>query len=365
MIIKTFDYIKSLEPIEDEILTAIKRVLHSGYLILGPETEAFEQAFADFVGAKHCIGVNSGTTALHLALLGLGIGPGDEVITVSNTCVPTISAIDLCGATPVFVDVQDSDLMINPELIKKAITQRTKCILPVHLWGQSVDIERVQRIAQQDGLIVIEDCAQAHGTTYQNQHVGTFGNAGCFSFYPTKNLGTYGEAGAIITNDDQLAVRLRRLRMYGYDHQNCAQEKGMNARISELQAAILRTKLRFLPQWLARRREIASYYDKNITHPQIKLPHRHADREHSFHQYVIRCQERTKVIGALKRHKIGFGIHYPISIHHMPAYKELYNPSSPLIFTEKASKEILSLPVHESLVDGEVEQVVDALCEAI
>lgn len=361
--IKTFDYIRSLAPIENEVMDAVKRVLYSGYLILGPETEAFEREFASFVGAKHCIGVNSGTAALHLALMGLGLGPGDEVITVSNTCVPTIAAIELCGAIPVFVDVRNEDLMIETDLVSKVITRHTKCILPVHLWGQSVDIERIQQIGQQEGLLVVEDCAQAQGTLYRNQHVGTFGNAGCFSFYPTKNLGAYGDAGAIVTNDDDLATRLRRLRTYGYDAANCAQEKGVNARISEMQAAILRVKLRLLPQWLDRRREIAVLYENKIKHPQFELPYRHSERKHSFHQYVIRCRERDKVINALKRREIGFGIHYPVPIHYMPAYKELYNPLLPLTVTEKASNEILSLPIHESLFDEEVEKVVNTLCE--
>ena len=361
--IKAFDYIKTFVSIENEITDAVRRVLYSGQLILGPETEAFEHEFASFVGAKHCIGVNSGTTALHLALMALGVGPGDEVITVSNTCVPTIAAIELCGATPVFVDVRDKDLMIDTDQISQAITKQTKCILPVHLWGQSVDIEQIQQIAQQEELLLVEDCAQAHGTLYRNQHVGTFGNAGCFSFYPTKNLGAYGDAGAIVTNDDKLADRLRRLRMYGFDNKNRSLEKGMNARISEIQAAILRVKLRLLPQWLHRRREIAARYYEEIKHPQIKLPHRHADRKHSFHQYVIRCQERDKVIDILKSHEIGFGIHYLVPVHRMPAYKRLCEPSKSLPVTEKASSEILSLPIHEALSDEQVDKTANTLCE--
>jgi dTDP-4-amino-4,6-dideoxygalactose transaminase len=332
---------------------------------LGPETEAFEHEFANFVKARHCIGVSSGTTALHLALLALGIGPGDEVITVSNTCVPTIAAIELCGARPVLVDVRDEDLMMDADLIGDLLTEKTKCIVPVHLWGQSADMERIDQIAKEEGLLVVEDCAQAHGTLFNSGHVGTFGNAGCFSFYPTKNLGAYGEAGAIVTNDDELAARLYRLRVYGYDAQNCAQEKGMNARISEMQAAILRVKLRFLPRWLKRRREIAALYNKGITHPQIEPPCHHPERVHSFHQYVVRCRERDKVIHAVKRNKIGFGIHYPVPIHCMLAYKDLNRPSSLLSTTEKASNEILSLPIHEALLDEEVGRVIDTVCERI
>ncbi|MBD3306595.1 aminotransferase class I/II-fold pyridoxal phosphate-dependent enzyme [candidate division KSB3 bacterium] len=359
--IKTFDYLRSLDSIESEIMECIQNVLRSGFLILGPETEAFEQEFADFVGVKYCIGVNSGTTALHLALMGLGVGPGDEVITVANTCVPTISAIELCGAKPVFIDVREEDLMIDPDQIAQAITPRTRCLLPVHLWGQSLDLDRIRQIASQEHLLLVEDCAQAHGTRYQNQHVGTFGQAGCFSFYPTKNLGAYGDAGAIVTNDRALADRLRRMRMYGYDHRNQSLEPGMNARIAELQAAILRVKLRYLPQWLARRRQIATYYADHIANPQIRLPYRYADRDHAFHQYVIRCQARERVIAALQQQAIGFGIHYPVPVHKMPAYQRLQDSSSPLPVTEAASTEILSLPIHEALLDEEVEKIVSSV----
>ena len=359
--IKTFDYIKAFTAIENEIMDVIKRVLYSGNLILGPETEIFEQAFANFVGAKYCIGVNSGTTALQLALMGMGIGPGDEVITVANTCIPTIAAVELCGATPVLVDVRDEDLMIDPDQVCKAITKRTKCILPVHLWGQSVNLEHVMQIASNEALLVVEDCAQAHGTLYRKEHVGTFGSAGCFSFYPTKNLGAYGDAGAILTDDAELADRLRRMRMYGYNNQNCSLEKGMNARISEVQAAILNVKLHYLTQWLNRRREIAAQYYEKIKNTNIIAPFSHPDRTHSFHQYVIRCQERDKYIDALKGSEIGFGIHYPVPVHHMPAYQRLKNPLQFLKVTEKACREILSLPTHESLSDEELEKVIDTI----
>jgi len=359
--IKTFDYLGTLASLEHEILDALKGVLNSGYLILGPETEAFEHEFAGFVGAKHCIGVSSGTTALQLALMGLGIGHGDEVITVSNTCVPTIAAIELSGATPVFVDVRHEDLMIDSSRVGDAVTDQTKCILPIHLWGQSVDIEAVMAVAQQEGLYVVEDCAQAHGTLYGQQHVGTFGNAGCFSFYPTKNLGAYGDAGAIVTNDEELADRLLRLRMYGYDNHNCSVEKGMNARISEMQSAILRIKLRRLPQWLNRRKEISALYDAKIDKPGIEIPFQHAGRNHSFHQYVIRCRERDRVANALRRHDIASGIHYPVPVHCMPAYAKLKRLLRPLPITERASEEILSLPIHEALTNAESEKVASVI----
>jgi dTDP-4-amino-4,6-dideoxygalactose transaminase len=192
---------------------------------------------------------------------------------------------------------------------------------------------------------------------YKGQHVGTFGNTGCFSFYPTKNLGAYGDAGAIVTNDGGLAARLRRLRMYGYDESNCSVETGMNGRISEMQAAILRIKLRVFPQWLNRRRELASIYDTNIANPQIELPVRYAERSHSFHQYVVRCRDRNAVTEALRHHDVAFGIHYPVPVHCMPAYERMNNPARPLTVTEQASKEILSLPIHEALEDEEVQEI--------
>lgn len=358
--IKTFDYLTTLESIKDEIMAAIQRTLESGSLILGPETAAFEQAFAALVGAKHCVGVTSGTTALHLALMGLGIGPGDEVITVANTCVPTISAIGLTGATPVFVDVRDEDLMIDPDLVEKAITARTKCIIPVHLWGQGVDIDRLMEIANRASVPILEDCAQAQGTLIHDQHTGTFGIAGCFSFYPTKNLGAYGDAGAIVTDDDDLAARLKRQRMYGYTRSNYSEEIGMNARIAELQAAILRVKLRYLPEWLERRRAIANRYHNELRNAVIGLPHLHGDRDHAYHQFVIRCQNRERVIAALETNAIGHSIHYPTPVHQMPPYRHL---SGPLPITEQASTEILSIPVHEALTDHDVSYIISTLNE--
>jgi aminotransferase EvaB len=359
-VIKTFDYLTLLEPIEAEIMAAIQRTLHSGSLILGPETEAFEQEFAAHVGAKHCIGVTSGTTALHLALLGLNIGLGDEVITVANTCVPTVAAIELTGATPVFVDVRDEDLMIDPDLVEQALTKRTRCILPVHLWGQGVDIARLVEIARQADISILEDCAQAQGTHINGQHAGTFGVAGCFSFYPTKNLGAYGDAGAIITDNDELAARLRRQRMYGYTRPNYAEEPGMNARIAELQAAILRVKLRYLPEWLERRRAIADRYHRELNNPLIQVPHLHEERGHAYHQFVIRCQDRAQVIAALEAQAIGSAIHYPTPVHQMPPYRHL---GGPLPITERASAEILSIPIHEALTDHHVDLIIATLNE--
>ena len=351
--IKVFDYLRSLPEIEEEVLRAVARVLRSGKLILGPETEAFEREFADFVGARHCVAVTSGTAALHLAFLALGIGAGDEVITVSNTCAPTVAAIRLTGATPAFVDVDAADLMIDPEALAERVTRRTRCIVPVHLWGWSADLVRVLEAARRSQVEVVEDCAQATGTGYRGRHVGTFGRLGCFSFYPTKNLGAYGDAGAVVTGEADLAARLRALRMYGYDGEAVSQIEGTNARISEIQAAILRVKLRLLPRWLGRRRSVAALYDRCLRNPAVALPPRAGHIEPSFHQYVVRCRERRRVIDALRAAGIGFGIHYPTPVHRMPAYAFLGGGALDLPVTDRAAEEILSLPVHEALRDDE------------
>ncbi len=357
--IPIFDYQRELAKIEEEVIEAIRQTLHSGQLILGPQTRQFEQAFAQQVGADFCIGVTSGTTALHLAMLALEIGPGDEVITVANTCAPTIAAIELTRATPVLVEVRGPDLLIDPEAVSRAITPRTRAIIPVHLWGQSVDIEALLALSQDTGVPIIEDCAQGQGTLYRGQHVGTFGRVGCFSFYPTKNLGAYGDAGAIVTNDQELADRIRRMRMYGYSRSNYAIEKGMNARISEMQAAVLSIKLAYLDDWLARRQANAARYQAEVVNPRLRLPHLYPDRTHSYHQFVIRCTDRQALLQHLEQHEIGYGIHYPVPIHQMPAYQHLQ--TSPLPITEAASEEIASIPVHEALEAEEVSTIIQVL----
>lgn len=359
--IKTFDYLKMLPEIENDVMDAISRVLRSNHLILGPETEAFENEFAKFMGAKHCIAVSSGTTALHLALFALGIGQGDEVITVSNTCTPTIAAIRLAGATPVFIDVREEDLMMDTGLIESHLTDKTRCILPVHLWGMSVDMDEVMSIATKHSLEVVEDCAQAQGTRYNERYVGTFGKVGCFSFYPTKNLGAYGDAGAIITDDDDLADHIRKKRMYGYDHTGIAVEEGMNARIAEIQAAVLRIKLRIFDKWLGHRVDIAQTYNTKINNPLISKPDFNSKCTPSYHQYVVRCKHRGELAGHLRNNEIGYGIHYPTPVHLMPGFKFLGGRALHLPITERACSEILSLPIHEGLNENEMKKIVDTV----
>lgn len=359
--VKRFDYVKSLSEIEGEIHAAIRRVLNSGRLILGEETESFEREFASFVHARFCVSVNSGTTALHLALWALDIGAGDEVITVANTCVPTVAAIRLTGANPRFVDVRQEDLMMDPDLLAEAAGPRVRCILPVHLWGQSAPMDAILKQARRLGLKVVEDCAQAHGTKYRGIHAGNFGSAGCFSFYPTKNIGAYGDAGAVVTNDPELARRLKELRNYGYDASGVARTEGTNARISEIQAAILRVKLRVFPEWLNRRLKVASVYDAGIRNPAVSLPPRPPETGHSYHQYVIRCRNRESVAAALTAGGIEYGIHYPVPVHLMPAYRPKGAENRELPVTQKASGEVLSLPITEALSETDARKVVAAI----
>ncbi len=359
--IKKFDYLKSLKPINSEVTIAIDRVLNSGKLILGPESEAFEEEFADFTGSRFCIGVNSGTSALIIAFMALGIGEGDEVITVSNTCVPTISAIEMTGAKPVFVDVKGSDLLIDIDKIAGAVSKRTKAIVPVHLWGNAVEMDKLTYVAKKYNLKVIEDCAQAAGTLYKGEHVGNFGNIGCFSFYPTKNLGAYGDAGAVVTDDGELARKVKMIRNYGYDKKGVTVIKGANFRISEIQSAILRVKLKHLSRWIERRREIAGFYINNVKNKKVKLPYVNGNVKHSFHQFVIRTGKRDDLCNRFDENGIEFGIHYPVPVHKMPYYSDRLKSEFGLKITEEASGEIISIPVHEALDDREINKIVDVI----
>ena len=356
-----FEYRRHLEVLEESIVKAIRKVLHSGELVLGFETIAFEREFATYVGTKHCIGVQSGTVAIELALMSLNIGYGDEVITVANTCSPTISAIERTGAQAILIDVNDSDLLINPTLIEPAITNKTKAVVVVHLWGQSVDLEAVHHVTKKHNLYLVEDCAQAHGTYFDTNHVGGFGQIGCFSFYPTKNLGAYGDAGAVVTNDSEIAEKIRQLRIYGYSTHNTSELKGINGRIGELQSAILRVKLPYLDSWLKRRREIADIYHAQIQNPHIMLPTIYPNRINSYHQFVIRCQNRQDVINKLNLANIKYGIHYETPIHKMPAYQDPIYKRHSLKISEQAATQILSIPIHDAMTDNEVKKVIEII----
>lgn len=339
---------------------AIRRVLESGRYILGEEVRAFEEEFASYVGVRHAIGVGSGTEALHLALAACGIGAGDEVITVAHTAVATVAAIELCGATPVFVDIEPDYFTLDPNELESVITARTRAIIPVHLYGQPADLGAITAVAERRGIRVIEDCAQAHGATYRGKRVGSWGDLACFSFYPTKNLGAIGDAGAVTTNNAELAEKVRYLREYGWAERNVSQMSGWNSRLDELQAAILRVKLRFLDTDNERRRRIASLYDELLAESDLTLPRRREDATHVFHLYVVRSSERDDLLKRLEANGVGAMIHYPAPVHQQPAYigKNIF--ADGLTHTEQICREILSLPIYPELTDEEVEKVAEA-----
>ena len=359
--IPAFDYRPAYYHIQDQIDDAVHRVLHSGRLILGQEVHAFEQEFAAFLGVPYAVGVNSGTDALIIALRTLGVGVEDEVITVANAGVPTIAAIRAVGARPRFVDVQPHTLLMDPDRIPEAISERTKAILPIHLYGQAVEMDAVLRISRDRGLRVIEDCAQAHGATYQGRRVGSFGDIGCFSFYPTKNLGAYGDGGLLVTQDRALEEQASMIRMYGFRNDAHAHCEGLNSRLDEMQAAILRVKLQYLTADNSARCEIAQQYLAGLSGADFQLPGTAPDREHVYHQFVIRSQDRQRLIEILEQHEIGFGIHYPEPLHLMEAYRFLGGISGDLPASEEACRSVLSLPIYPGLESSAIDQVLETL----
>ncbi len=355
--IPAFDYLRGHARLGRELEAAMGRVISSGHLILGPECAAFESEFAEYVGSRAAVSTGSGTSAIVIALRALGIGAGDEVITVSHTAVPTVGAIREAGASPRLVDVEEGSLLIDPGRVAEAIGPRTRAVVPVHLYGCPAEMPAIVQIASRYNLAVIEDCAQAHGARIEGRHVGTFGTIGCFSFYPTKNLGAYGDGGLCVTDDLQLAERMRRLRFHGFDETRAAQLEGMNSRLDELQAAILRVKLRHLDEALSARRSIARQYRELLQETGVRLPEMRPGREHAWHLFVIRTSRRDLLMKAFQRSGIGFGIHYPRPVHRMPAYGGLgYGPGS-LPITESAADEVLSLPMFPELTAQEVESV--------
>ena len=356
--IKAFDYLRDFDAHRAEYMGAIERVIRSGQLILGPELKTFETEFAEYVGARNAIGVASGTDALELALLVVGVSAGDEVITVANSAVPTAAAIREVGAIPRFVEIDPQTLNIDPEAAARAVTSRTRAILPVHMHGTPIDMEPLLQIARNRNLRIIEDCAHAHGARHRGMHVGVAGDVGCFSFYPTKNLGGYGDGGMCVTNDTGLAERLRALRMYGFGPGRIAMTDGRNSRLDELQAAVLRVKLKHLPAHLDARRRIAARYTRGLNGVEVTLPPSVQFAESAFHQFVIRTPLRSQVTAALDAANIGWGIHYDTPLHHMPAYREFHAGQPPLPLTDAAAREILSLPIYPELHDNEVDQVI-------
>jgi len=344
-----------------EIDEAIRRVLDSGRYVLGPEVQAFEEEFARYLGVSSGIGVGSGTEAIHLALAACGLQAGDEVITVSHTAVATVAAIELAGGRPVFVDIDPVSYGLDSSQLEKAITGKTRVIMPVHLYGQPADLDAIMNIARRYRLRVIEDCAQAHGALYQGRRVGSWGDLACFSFYPTKNLGALGDGGMVVTDAPDLAARARLLRQYGWAERNMSSLPGWNTRLDEMQAALLRVKLRNLDDQNAKRRRLAQFYTGALQGTDLVLPRALEGTTHVYHLYVVRSRQRDKLMNFLRDRGIGGLIHYPVPVHRQPAYQGRIGGAARLDETERAAGEVLSLPMYPELTEPEAQQVVAAV----
>jgi len=350
-----------------EIDDAVQSVLEKGWYILGENVRGFETEFASFIGAEYAVSVASGTDAIEIALRACGIGEGDGVITVSHAAVATVAAIELTGAVPVLVDIDPVSYTVDPncieDVLKKNIDGFIKAIIPVHLYGHPADMDSIMEIAQKLGLIVIEDCAQSTGATYKGKLTGTFGHCGCFSFYPTKNLGAFGDGGLITTDDNALAEKIRLLRQYGWRERYVSAIAGLNSRLDEIQAAILRVKLRYLPEENATRQKIASQYSQLLSHSSVVVPNVSPKCGHVFHQYVIRTPRRDNLKAYLSEQGIGTLIHYPVPIHKQPAYEGRLKESCPLHVTEATAQQVLSLPMYPQLMEAEVQKMAEIILE--
>ncbi len=351
--------------IKDEIDSAVLKVLESTQFVLGNEVKALEKEFADYCNADYGVAVNTGTSALHLALLAAGIGAGDEVITVPFTFVATTAAICYTGATPVFVDIDPVSYTIDVSQIEKAITERTKAILPVHLYGQPADMEPILDIARRHGLVVIEDAAQAHGAEYKGQRVGSIGDIGCFSFYPGKNLGAYGEGGMAVTNNPEYARTMGMLRDWGQESRYHHVLKGYNYRMDGIQGAILRVKLRYIEAWTEARRSHAAYYDELLKDSGVSTPTVMPYSRHVYHVYAVRSPQRDALQQSLQEMEIQTGIHYPIPVHLQQAYAELGYQAGDFPHSEAAAKEVLSLPMYAELSQAQIETVSQSVKQAM
>lgn len=345
---------------QQEYETAALRALRSGWYILGNEVNEFEAQYASFHRVRHCIGLNSGLDALVLAIKALGIGTGDEIIVQANTFIATVLAITASGATPVFAEA-DEYFGLQIDSLESIITPRTKAILPVHLYGQSCNMDAIMMLAKKHDLFVIEDCAQSHGATYKGQLVGTFGDIGCFSFYPMKPIGAFGDAGAVITNNDELAEKLKMLRNYGSKVKYNHEMKGVNSRLDEIQAAILKVNLKYVHDGNDERRRIASRYLREISNPNVELPSMRANADHVFHIFPILCKNRAMLQEHLAQHGIHTQIHYPTSCHLAPCYAELGHNSGDYPVAERYADEELSLPIYVGMPSEEIDYVIDSI----
>jgi dTDP-4-amino-4,6-dideoxygalactose transaminase len=351
--------------IKPEIDVAVTRVIESSQFVLGAEVAEFEREFAQHSGASECVALNSGTSALHLALLAVGVGPGDEVITVPFTFVASVAAVLYAGARPILIDIDRRSFTMDPSAIQASITPRTKAILPVHLYGQPADLDPIIEIARRHGLAVIEDAAQAHGAKYKGRPVGSIGDISCFSFYPTKNLGAYGEGGAITTNNSEYAKKIRMLRDWGQDGKYHHVLRGYNYRMEGLQGAILRVKLGHLEKWTEARRAVAAQYDRLLADSGVELPTEMAWARHVYHVYTLRTEDRDGLQASLRADGIQTAVHYGIPAHLQPAYADLGYGVGSLPESEAAARQVLSLPIYPELSETAIAKVVSAVKRAI
>ncbi len=355
-----WQYLDSYKKDKKKILNIVNKVFSSGQLILGNEVKNFENNFSKFTNNNYAIGVNSGTDALQIALMSVGVKKNDEVITVSNTAVPTVSAIVSCGAKPIYVDINEHDYLINTSLIEKKVTKKTKAIIPVNLYGQSANYEIIKKIAKKYNIKVIEDCAQSSGALYKNKPSGSFGDLSAFSFYPTKNLGGYGDGGMIVTNNKKLFNKCLMLRKYGMSKLYYSNFHGINSRLDEVQAAILNYKLKKLNLNIKIRRNIAKVYNENLNKTDLILPIENKDNYHSYYVYVVRHQKRAEMMKYLNKNGIFCNISYPYPIHSMKGYKELTKDFN-LKVTNKVSKQIFSLPMYPELTNKKLDKIIKVL----
>jgi dTDP-4-amino-4,6-dideoxygalactose transaminase len=347
--------------IKADVDAAIARVIESASFILGREVEAFEAAFAEYTGARFCVGVNSGTAAIQLAVTACGLGAGDEVIVPANTFFASAEGISTANATPVFVDADPVSYNIDVSKIEAAITERTRAIMPVHLYGQSADLDPIFEIARRHNLIVIEDAAQAHGSRYKDRRVGALGRAGCFSFYPGKNLGAYGEGGAVVTDDEEIAQRVRLLRDHGSRRKYHHEIVGYNFRLEGIQGAVLNVKLGHLDKWNALRREHAARYTELLSESNLTLPREMSYAEHVYHLYVVQTEGRDALQETLNSAGVQTGIHYPIPIHLQPAYSSLGYKASDFPEAERQASRLLSLPMFPELTESQIMHVAETI----
>ncbi len=347
--------------IKDEIDAAMTRVIESGRYILGDEVRALEEEFSTYIGVRFGIGVGSGTEGLHLALKACGVGANDEVITVSHTAVATVAAIELCGAKPVLIDIDPVTCLIEPNRIEAAITPKTRAIIPVHLYGYVADMEAIRSVSDRYGLRVIEDCAQSHGALLKGRRSGSWGDLSAFSFYPTKNLGALGDGGMVVTDDPDLAERVRLMREYGWRQRYVSEIPGWNSRLDELQAAILRVKLKYLDQRNELRRQKAQLYTMPLKSMGVQTPIEEDPHRHVYHLYVIRTKKRDALKSFLEKKGIETLIHYPVPIHLQKAYQHLGYQKGDLPSTERCCEEILSLPFYPEIDESDIREVVNQI----